>query len=302
MNKQIEELAKPFPAEEIEWRVGSTNKDKTKGIALAYLTSRAVMNRLDDVLGPENWQDSYTPIPGSNGDTKGYLCTISIHLGDQWIAKQDGADESNMEAIKGGISDALKRTAVKWGVGRYLYNLPNEWVPIESYGNSYKLSKTPNLPAWALPEGAKQQQAKPATVQTPAPKIAEKPAPSSQNEKKPAAQAEADFDHQNYIDMIRTGITVGMEKRQNRGVSEKANKFAHILLQQAVPDDSQRHALCKDLFQVEKWSEIPSETVGGFLDWLAPAKQEDSPDGKLMYKLPLEVMGLLKGAVSRYTS
>lgn len=300
MNKLIEELAKPFPAEEIEWRVGSTNSDKTKGIALAYLTSRAVMNRLDDVLGPENWQDSYTPIPGSNGDTKGYLCTISILLGNEWVSKQDGADESNLEAIKGGISDALKRAAVKWGVGRYLYNLPNEWVPIQGYGNSYKLSKTPTLPAWALPEGTKVQAPKSAAVVEP-PKIVEKPKPSLQNERKPAAQAESDFDHQNYIDMIRTGITVNVGKRGGRGVTEKANKFAHILLQQAVPDQNVRHHLCKDLFEVEKWSDIPSETVGGFLDWLAPVKQEDSPDGKIMYKLPPEVMGLLKGAISLYT-
>lgn len=292
MNKLIEELAMPFPAEEIEWRVGSTNKDKTKGIALAYLTSRAVMNRLDDVLGPENWQDTYTPIPGSNGDTKGYLCTIGIRIGDEWLYKQDGADESNLEAIKGGISDALKRAAVKWGVGRYLYNLPNEWVPIESYGNSYKLSKTPNLPAWALPQGTKKQATKPAAAPEPQ-KVAEDPKPSLQNE--------ANGSSNEYVEMIRTGITVNMNKRGGRSVTEKANKFAHILLQQAVPDRDVRHALCKDLFQVDNWSDIPGETIGGFLDWLSPKKQEDSPEGKTIYKLPPEVLGLLKGAISHYT-
>ena len=299
MNKLIEDLAKPFPAEEIEWRVGSTNKDKTKGIALAYLTARAVMNRLDDVLGPENWQDSYTTIPGKD-DTKGYICTISIRFGDTWVAKQDGADESNMESIKGGISDAFKRTAVKWGVGRYLYNLPNEWVALEPYGSSYKLSKTPSLPAWALPDGTKQQAAKPVAVAEP-PKIVEKPQPSVQNEKKAEPQGEADFDHQTYINLIRAGINANMDKRGGRSVTEKARKFAHILLQQAVPDQEQRHAFCKDLFQVESWSDVPGEEVGGFLDWLAPIKQDDTGDGKIIYKLPPEVARLLKDAISRYT-
>lgn len=301
MNKLIEELAKPFPAEDIEWRVGSTNKEKTKGIALAYLTSRADMNRLDSVMGPENWQFELRPIPGSGGDTKGYIGRLGLHIDGEWIWKEDGADESNMEAIKGGISDAFKRACVQWGLGRYLYNLPNEWVPIEAYGSSYKLSKTPNLPAWALPEVTKPQQAKPVAVAEP-PKIAEKPKPSVQNEKKSAAQAEADNDHDIYISLIKDGITVNMEKRQNKGLTERARKFAHILLQQAIPDQDQRHAFCKDLFNVDNWSDVPDDEVGGFLDWLSPQKQEDSDNGKIMYKLPPEITRLLKDAISRYAS
>ena len=296
MNKLIEELAKPFPAEDIEWRVGATNKDKTKGVALAYITARAVMNRLDEVLGPENWTDNYLPIPGTNHDTKGYICSISIRLDNNWVSKQDGADESNMESIKGGLSDAFKRAAVKWGVGRYLYDLPNNWVPIDSYGNSYKLSMTPSLPAWALPEGT-----------APVVKATAKPRASVQNEEalpeyvqqpKSAAQAEADSDHAIYIGMIREGLVAALEKRQGRGVTEKANKFAHILLQQAIPDPDQRHDFCKELFQVDSWSDVPGEEVGGFLDWLSPEKY-DLPNGKYAYKLPAEVAGLLSKAISR---
>jgi hypothetical protein len=29
------------------------------------------------------------------------------------------------------MSDAFKRAAVKWGIGRYLYRLPNVWAPCE---------------------------------------------------------------------------------------------------------------------------------------------------------------------------
>ena len=56
-----------------------------------------------------------------------------------------------MEATKGGLSDAMKRAAYQWGIGRYLYDLPDVWVEIEQKGKSYVIKKTPSLPKWALP-------------------------------------------------------------------------------------------------------------------------------------------------------
>ncbi len=56
-------LAAPFNPEDIEWRAGATNAEKTKALALAYITSRAVMDRLDDAIGPENWRDEFRPGP-----------------------------------------------------------------------------------------------------------------------------------------------------------------------------------------------------------------------------------------------
>ena len=55
-------LAAPFKFSDLEWRAGATNQDKTKALALAYITSRAVMDRLDEVIGPENWRDEYQPL------------------------------------------------------------------------------------------------------------------------------------------------------------------------------------------------------------------------------------------------
>ena len=65
----FDELCRPFAAEEIDWRVGSVNKEKTKGMALAYMDARAVMDRLDGVCGPDGWQCNYTP--GVNGSIVG---------------------------------------------------------------------------------------------------------------------------------------------------------------------------------------------------------------------------------------
>jgi len=146
-----DKLAEPFPPGDIEWRAGATNQDKTKALALAYLTSRAVMNRLDDVCGVDGWYDSYT-----SGPSGGVICGISILVRRvptyEWVTKWDGAENTNFEAVKGGLSDAFKRAGVKWGIGRYLYGLPNAWVPCEQRGNTVILKETPTLPEWALPE------------------------------------------------------------------------------------------------------------------------------------------------------
>lgn len=132
---ELAALHYPFPAAEIEWRVGSTNSDKTSGLALAYLTARHVMERLDEVCGAENWQDRYE-FHGART-----ICYLSIRIGDEWVTKADGAGDSDVEAEKGAISDALKRAAVKWGIGRYLYDLGNIWVDLEQAGRSVRIKK-----------------------------------------------------------------------------------------------------------------------------------------------------------------
>lgn len=138
----IKELSKPFPPEQISWRVGARTKDKSKGIALAYLDARDVMERLDSVVGAENWQCRY-PFTG--------CCEISIRdEHGQWITKANCAGETQVEAEKGQASDAFKRAAVLWGIGRYLYDLPNTWVELNEYGNGFKNEKelTERLAKW----------------------------------------------------------------------------------------------------------------------------------------------------------
>lgn len=122
------ELSAPFPAGAIHWRAQTVTKDGTKALALAYIDARDVMDRLDAVAGPANWRDSYVETP--KGRT---ICTLEIRIDGEWIAKSDGAGDTDVEGEKGSISDALKRAAVKWGIGRYLYALGNVWAPCESY-------------------------------------------------------------------------------------------------------------------------------------------------------------------------
>ena len=120
-------LKEPFAPDQIEWRVGSTTKDKSKGMALAYLDARAVMHRLDAVCGMENWQCEYSHVAPIT------VCRIGIRVSGEWIWKSNGAGMSDIEAEKGAMSDAFKRAAVLWGIGQYLYDLDSPWVTLDTY-------------------------------------------------------------------------------------------------------------------------------------------------------------------------
>lgn len=130
----LDRLAAPFSPAEVDWRLGTMKQDKTKGMALAYIDARTVQDRLDDVCGPL-WQCEHVV----SGD-KRVTCRIGIKIGDEWVWRSDGAGETDVEGEKGSYSDSFKRAAVKWRIGRYLYDLASPWVEVEPMGKSYKIA------------------------------------------------------------------------------------------------------------------------------------------------------------------
>ena len=131
-----EELAQPFAPQDLEWRLQCASSDKTRGLAVPYVTSRAIQDRLDAVVGAENWRNEFQPWQG--GKKGAQICGISIFVEErrEWITKWDGAENTDIEAVKGGLSDSMKRAAVQWGIGRVLYKLPSIWVNVRQRGNS----------------------------------------------------------------------------------------------------------------------------------------------------------------------
>lgn len=130
-------LAKPFAPEDLEWRLQNTIEETMRGMAVPYVTNRAIQNRLDEVCGPENWYNEFKPWH-SNGKKDAQLCGIAIYFeGKGFITKWDGAEDSDIEPIKGGLSDSMKRAAYQWSIGRVLYSLDTVWVDIERRGRSY---------------------------------------------------------------------------------------------------------------------------------------------------------------------
>lgn len=128
MNK-LAALSDPFPPEDIHWRVQGkpfARNGSHSAMALAYLDARDVMDRLDAVCGPDGWQSHFEETAKGR-----IICRLSIRIGDEWVTKSDGAGDTDVEGEKGALSDALKRAAVSWGIGRYLYRLASPWVACE---------------------------------------------------------------------------------------------------------------------------------------------------------------------------
>ncbi len=157
----LKQLRDPLPERMISWRVGSTNQDKTRGQALPYIDNRIVQNRLDDVVGPSNWTNRYEEVVVDNR-LLAVRCIIGVRVDGQWVEKEDAAhlDDSSQGsrelAIKGVYSDAMKRAAVQWGIGRYLYDFQAPWVALDEYK---RLGEIPRLPAHMLPAGEAANQA-----------------------------------------------------------------------------------------------------------------------------------------------
>ncbi len=139
--RQIQaELAMPFAPEDLEWRLQKVIEARELGIAVPYVTNRAIMGRLDDVVGAENWYNEFKPWHGAGGK-EAQLCGISIRYGDGFITKWDGAENSDIEPVKGGLSDSMKRAAVQWGIGRVLYNMDVVFVEVEKRGKTWYMKK-----------------------------------------------------------------------------------------------------------------------------------------------------------------
>ncbi|ANJ65540.1 putative double-strand break repair protein [Pseudoalteromonas virus vB_PspP-H6/1] len=168
MSDLAKRLSDPFNEGDIEWRVqqsGISGKGKPWVMVIPYITNRAIQKRLDDVFTPMGWKNEYKPV----GD-KGFICGVSANVDGEWVTKWDGAECSNIEPLKGGLSGAMKRAAVQWGIGRYLYSLSEkfavcrlcdsrfnasgEYISIKNKQGGQSIGAEwfkPDLELWALP-------------------------------------------------------------------------------------------------------------------------------------------------------
>lgn len=149
-------LTEEFDPKDVEWRIqrsGAKQNGDVWALIVPYLQARAIMDRLDRVVGAHNWQNSITLEPS------GVISTILIKINGEWVAKQDGAGFTEIESFKGGISDALKRAAVVWGIGRYLYDFEQIFADVSKEkkpGFEYakyvdKISKKETVFYWRTP-------------------------------------------------------------------------------------------------------------------------------------------------------
>lgn len=151
-----EKLSEPLPVEDLEFRVGARTRDKKKGQVLTYVTSRAVADRLDEGIGPGRWSSSFEILQSGDHVVAKVRLDLSFPGGRRAWHEDIGTGEGP-EAYKGAVSDGLKRCCSRLGIGRYLYDLPNNWVELknERYlpdGEEERQRK--RIPQWARPGGS----------------------------------------------------------------------------------------------------------------------------------------------------
>lgn len=140
-------LAAPFNPKDVKFKPQMVKNNRC--LAMAYIDARLIQDRLDEVLGVENWEDGYKILPDGS-----VMCRLRLKLGDRWITKTDVGSPSEQpdvgDRLKAAFSDALKRAAVKFGIGRYLYRLSAQWVDYDPVKK--QIVQPPQLPAFAIPK------------------------------------------------------------------------------------------------------------------------------------------------------
>lgn len=172
------ELLAPFHPSVVDWKPGPGKEDSNSVLVFPYLDADAIRGRLNKVCGIGGWQGvPYQIAPGQIG------YAIGIWINGQWIVKADGAFAGDLDLdgvaekdyqkaldaaakdAKGGISNALKRAGMSWGMGFYLKDLSNSKQPGKVYeevrqagrskvltddakGRLYDLAEKPFLDHW----------------------------------------------------------------------------------------------------------------------------------------------------------
>ena len=134
--EQLARLRAPFPLEAVGFKPQVMKKDKSAAMAATYIDARAVAERLDEVF-PLAWTDEYEVMEHVENRLT-IECRLSIILNGQKITRSDvgestnSDDERSASRWKSATSDAFKRAAVKFGVGAYLYALPQVWADYDA--------------------------------------------------------------------------------------------------------------------------------------------------------------------------
>lgn len=125
-------LTDKFDEKDISWKVlqNSWNDGSPYALMTPFVNASAIQERLDEVLGWENWKTEY--IVQESGTYRYVVCILSCRTQNgEWISKQNVCEISEKKEdnnapdnpIKSAYSGAFKRVALEFGIGRYLKNI-----------------------------------------------------------------------------------------------------------------------------------------------------------------------------------
>ncbi|MEN6358143.1 MAG: Rad52/Rad22 family DNA repair protein [Armatimonadota bacterium] len=123
-DEMVKRLCAPLPKEGLSMKPGSVTKDGSAALVLTYMDSRTAQARLDDVA-PGDWEFDWEVV--HEEEKKLTVKGIMTVAGKTRRDAGQASDED--EIYKSAVSDAFKRCAVMFGVGRYLYDMPKTYWP-----------------------------------------------------------------------------------------------------------------------------------------------------------------------------
>ena len=161
IEQHVERLKEPFDPHVVQWVVTATTPGKDghrRGLLAAYADPRAYMDRLNELFTPSGWTQEYSTqiIPNCPRKVRDkqvvsakllVICRLTIYgVGAHSGTGEGWADDEN--ALTSADAQAFKRAGVPFGLGRYFYDLPQEWVDLDEHDRP---RWSPDLPMWALP-------------------------------------------------------------------------------------------------------------------------------------------------------
>lgn len=124
----LKTLRAPFPADRLGVKIQSLSREKTRALLVLYLQHTDVQDRLEEVDPAWSWE-----IIGEEriGDTV-YVRSRMTLKGVSRENVGEGGDP------KSACSDSLKRCAMLFGIGRYLYDSETVWANYDESKDRYR--------------------------------------------------------------------------------------------------------------------------------------------------------------------
>jgi hypothetical protein len=127
--EDLEQLKAPFDASTISIKIQSFSKAKDRAMLVAYVQHTDAYNRLESV--DPGWTCETTNIK-----EVGDLVVVSMKMTVKGVTRENVGEG---EDYKSAYSDALKRVAMLFGIGRYLYDQGQAWVKYDDQKDRFRV-------------------------------------------------------------------------------------------------------------------------------------------------------------------
>ena len=138
----VGKLRQPFNPEHIRWKVQQNPKEgpgDAYAVVVVFVDARTVAAHLDDTV-PGEWAATYHAPPVTVGhpalECRLTVCGVTrADVGTVEPSKNPDSDTKDL------YSDALKRAAVQFGVGAFLYRFPQVKAHVEKFGVTWYITR-----------------------------------------------------------------------------------------------------------------------------------------------------------------